>query len=116
MNTATRLTTDDRNRAIARLRTLTTGTAIASVAAVAGFGLLAALTNPGHAATIASSGTSALTTGSTDDGTMSLAGGNTDGAGNAGATATPTPNPNFGISTTPLINVAGPAHVSTGGS
>ena len=113
MNTAIRHTTSDRNRALARLRTFTTGTAIASVAAFAGFGSLAALTNPGHSATSTSSGGATQVTVPYSNGNTS----SNDGSnGDDGTNATTTLTPNLGIPTTPFLNVAGPAQVTTGGS
>jgi hypothetical protein len=42
MNVTSRRSPDDRDRAVARLRAITIGTSIASVAAVGGFGIVAA--------------------------------------------------------------------------
>ena len=116
MNTAIRHTTSDRNRALARLRTFTTGTAIASVAAFAGFGSLAALTNPGHSATSTSSGGATQATVPYSNGDTSSNGGSNDGSNGDDGTNATTLTPNLGIPTTPFLNVAGPAQVTTGGS
>src|SRR4051794_35186164 len=48
METASRLTPSDRDRGLRRLRSLTTGVALASAAAGAAFGYLAYVTNPGQ--------------------------------------------------------------------
>ncbi len=50
METRTRLTATDRHRAFERLRRATVGTAVAGVAALIGFGAVAAISNPGKPA------------------------------------------------------------------
>ena len=98
MNDTPRSSAARRASAIARLRSLTIGTAVASVAGVAGFGVIAAATYSGVAATPAlvdGAGTTTTTpaTTTTTSGTTST----------LKATATPTP-------------VRAPAQVTTGSS
>ena len=52
MKTSARRSPADRDRAVARLRTLTIGTGIAGIAAVGGFGAMAAVTYAGSSTTI----------------------------------------------------------------
>jgi hypothetical protein len=81
MNAAHRTTPADRNRAVTRLRTLTIGTTIAGLAAVGGFGTLAAVSYSGH-----STGTTAdVETGTSTSSTTST------GSTTTTVTATPTP-------------------------
>ncbi len=124
MNTATRHTTIDRDRALARLRSATTGTAIAGVAAVIGFGSLAAITNPGsHAATVSTGTTARSAAGVTSvGGTLFgvLSGGDDGNGGDDGsaiarsAAAALTPSATLRPSTTTATNIAAPAQVTTG--
>lgn len=96
MKNVSPLTSSGRAKAVARLRSLTIGTAIASVAGVAGFGLIAAASDPG-------SPTIAIA----DDGGTSTSGATTTTTTTTGsslqATATPTP-------------ATAPAHVTSGSS
>ena len=95
MDTPTPKRSDDRARAMRRLRAMTIGTALAGVAATGGFGWLAATTHPGSTATIASVES---TTGTSTS---------------AAATASPTTT---GSSSPSVTSSTGRAQVSTGGS
>lgn len=106
MKTTARRSPADRDRAVARLRSLTIGTSIASLAAVGGFGAMAALSYDGTSGGIttaavttdnATSTTGTTTTSSTT--TSSTTGGTTPVQETAAPTAT-----------------TGAAHAATGSS
>jgi hypothetical protein len=109
MNAASRTTPADRNRAVARLRTLTIGTTIAGLAAVGGFGTLAAVSYSGH-----SMGTTAEveTTTSTGSATTTTTSSGSSSTATPTATATPTIQP----ATTTITTTTGGGQVSSGGS
>lgn len=66
MNVTTRHAAAARTRALARLRSITIGTAVAGLAGVAGFGTIAAISNSGvPPATVAHAGAGTSTTSST---------------------------------------------------
>src|SRR5882672_5577548 len=71
MKSATRRSPADRDRAVARLRTLTIGSSIASVAAIGGFGAMAALSYDGTSTDITTAAVTTVgsTTTTTDGGT-----------------------------------------------
>lgn len=100
MKTAVRRSPMDRDRAIARLRALTIGSSIAGIAAVGGFGALAAASYDGNSTGIT---TAAVTTDSstTRNGTPSTTAGT--GTTTTQATAAPT-------------TTTGTAHAATGSS
>src|SRR3954451_8166476 len=107
MKTAARRSPGDRDRAIARLRALTIGSSIAGVAAVGGFGALAAASYDGSttgittaAVTSDTSATGAGTSTTTSDTTTSIS---TTTTATTQATAAPT-------------TTTGPAHAATGSS
>ena len=109
MNQDPRLHVRRRRLAIDRLRSLTTGAAVAGVAGVAGFGLLAAATWSGDP-----SKTGATTTTTTDDsgGADDSSGSGTNGTN--GSVAKPTQRP---MTTTPRVQRGtSPGHAATGGS
>jgi hypothetical protein len=117
MNAAKRTTPADRNRAVARLRRLTIGTTIAGLAAVGGFGTLAAVSYSGH-----STGTTAdVQATTTTDGT-STGSSTTTGSGTTGTMATPTATvaatatPTIQPATTTITTTTGGGQVSSGGS
>lgn len=101
MKTAARRSPADRDRAVARLRALTIGTSIASVAALGGFGAVAALSYTGAPTEIT---TAAITTsGSTTTGSTTTSDTTTTTGSSSTATAAPTA-------------ATGTAHAATGGS
>ncbi len=100
MDTPTPKRSDDRARAMRRLRAMTIGTALAGVAATGGFGWLAATTHPGSTATIASVESTTVS----DHRRTSTS---------ATATASPTTT---GSSSPSVTSSSGRAQVSTGGS
>ena len=102
MNAAKPTTPADRNRAVARLRTLTIGTTIAGLAAVGGFGTLAAVSYSGHSTGTSADVETSTTTGSTTTGSTTT----------VKATATPTIQP----ATTTITTTTGGGQVSSGGS
>jgi hypothetical protein len=106
-----------RSHAIDRLRSLTTGAAVAGLAGTAGFGLLAAASWSGTA-NAADNAAGATTT---TDGTYGTYG--TIGAGGTSRSGRATPAPNtLGSAQQPTITaprvqrVTGSGHASTGGS
>ena len=112
-----------RRRAIDRLRTLTTGAAVAGVAGTAGFGVLAAATWSGTPGATSASNLDAgtdgtTTTDSTPDPTTR--GSTTDGAARGGAVFGTTPNGGVTLPGTTRIRPAQPgsgrSHATTGGS
>jgi len=100
MKTAARRSPADRDRAIARLRTLTIGTSIAGLAAVGGFGAIAAMSYDGSATDIT---TAAVVT--ADDGTT-----------DAAATTTTTISTTTVQATVAPTATTGTAHAATGSS
>lgn len=102
MKSAIRLTPADRNRAMGRLRTITIGSSIASLVAVAGFGTVAAATNPGSADDDSGGTTAALSDDSSDTTTTT--------------TTTTTGSFSLKATTTTPSRTSGKAHVSTGSS
>ena len=101
MKSAIRLTPADRNKAMGRLRNITIGTAVASLVAVAGFGMVAAATNPGTSNDDSGGTTAALSDDSSDTTTT---------------TTTTTTSSSLKTTTTTPSTTSGKAHVSTGSS
>jgi len=111
MKTAARRTPADRDRAVARLRALTIGTSIASIAAVGGFSAIAALSYDGTTtdvttAAIVSTDTTTATTGTTS--TTSTTSGSTSTTTTTGTTTTQ--------ATAAPTTTTGTAHAATGSS
>ena len=78
MKTAARRSPADRDRAVARLRALTIGSSIASIAAVGGFGAMAALSYGGTSTDITTAAvTTAGSSTTTDGGTSTTTGATT---------------------------------------
>jgi hypothetical protein len=111
MDTSTTQRANDRTRAMVRLRNLTIGTALAGVAATSGLGWIAANTDAGSIAKVASASSTTTTTTATSGSTSS----DTSGTSSATSTATPTPTTSTS-STTSVSGSTGKAQVSTGGS
>jgi cytoskeletal protein RodZ len=110
MNGTPRPSIEARNRALARLRSLTIGTAVAGFAGVAGFGAIAAITNSGVPSTsVADAGgtTTVVTT------TVSNADGND--TEDTEETTTTTTTTQLKAAATPTPTRA-PAQVTTGSS
>lgn len=110
MNPSARpLTSRNRDRALARLNSITTGTAVAAAIATGGFGALAAATWSG------SSGTTDTTTGIT---TTNTSGQSDPAAAALGAAATQAPSVTSGLQATrpPAAVVTKKAKVTSGGS
>ena len=114
MNHAARsLTARERDAALARLRFLTRGTAVAAIVATGGFGALAAASYAGQPA--AANGLSGVAS----DSTVSQSNGST-----GAAQATPAPSPSSASAssagglqpTAPPTTTRKKSHVSTGGS
>jgi hypothetical protein len=93
MNTPPRHRPTDRDRALGRLRTLTIGTAIAGVAAVAGFGVVAAASDSGAGTTTVTSDGATTTT-----------------------TTTPSSSSTTQAATAAPVTVSGPVHATTAAS
>jgi hypothetical protein len=105
MKHARPLSPADRDRAVARLRTITVGTTVAAIAALGGFASIAAASYRGEATTDAV--TAAVTTsGQTTTATT------TD---QSSATSAPTTAPTVTAAPT-VTSMTGSAHASTGGS
>lgn len=108
MKTAARRSPIDRDRAVGRLRALTIGSSIASIAAVGGFGALAAASYDGSSTGIT---TAAVTTGTS-----------TTSTGTSTTTTDTTTNPSTATGTTTTQATAAPttttgtAHAATGSS
>ncbi|HEY4752816.1 MAG TPA: hypothetical protein VIH37_05980 [Candidatus Limnocylindrales bacterium] len=100
-----------RSRNLARLRTMTIGTAAVSVAAAGGFGWLAALTYHGTTPTV----TTAL---AAVNGASATPGAAAAPAATATATATATPAPSSAAATAApsVVSGSGTAHAVSGGS
>jgi hypothetical protein len=101
MNVTSRRSPDDRDRAVARLRAITIGTSIASVAAVGGFGIVAAQSYSGGGRDVTTAAVS------TTDATAS-----TSTSESLQATAAPTAT----AAATTTTTTTGSAHATTGGS
>jgi hypothetical protein len=107
MNPTTPISPADRTRAVGRLRALTVRTALAGIAAVGGFGYLAALTYSGDKASATTAVTSipAPTDGSSNSSSNS-----------SSNTATATPSPTLQPATPAPTTSTARAHATTGGS
>jgi hypothetical protein len=127
MKTTARRSPADRDRAVARLRALTIGTSIAGVAAVGGFGTMAALSYDGAssgtvgAIVTADGGTTTSGTTSTRSGaTTTRSGATTTAPGTTttttGSTTTTTGRPVTGQATAAPTAATGTAHATTGSS
>ncbi|MEA2623314.1 MAG: hypothetical protein QOH61_2224 [Chloroflexota bacterium] len=109
MKTSARLTGSQRDRAFARLRSITVGTAVASTAAAGAFGFLAVQTNPGTQAANDSGVTTAAAAAAP---TTSPTGADTTTSGTTGSTlAAPTAAPTSTPATTTTRR-----HATSGGS
>ncbi len=120
VNTASRLSAADRDRALARLRSLTIGTTLASVAAVGAFGMSGPRQSWGHLARLDDSG--ATTTGTSSSGSSS-SGSSSNGSSSNGSSSTSndTSTQSSGGSTlkaapTPATTTRHHGQVTTGGS
>jgi hypothetical protein len=107
MKTAARLTVAERDRALRRLRTMTVGTAIASVTALGGFSSVAAVTYSGS-----SGGQTAVAAESTTAGTLTS---DTTTSTTTSTTTTATPTPSLQPAAT-TATTSRNAQVTTGGS
>jgi hypothetical protein len=106
MKTSARRSPADRDRAVARLRILTIGTGIASVAAVGGFGAMAALSYDGTSGGTATTAIVTADGGSTTSATMT-----------APSTSTTTTSGSSAVQATAAPTAAsGTAHATTGSS
>ncbi len=107
MDTRPSLSPTDRDRSVRRIRTLTVATTIAGTAALGGFGLVAAISNPGHASTAAT--TAAV-------GTQTAAGADTAST-NVASNAAPSPTPTV-LQAAPQLPVGalGGGQTTSGGS
>src|SRR5712692_3131729 len=111
MNGTSRPSADARARALARLRNLTIGTAVASLAGVAGFGAIAAWTYSGtQQAQVASAGSGTTNATGTDP-----SGSTTTTTTTTTTTATTTTSSSLQATATPTPTRA-PAQVTTGSS
>ena len=121
MDTTTPKRTDDRTRALRRLRNVTIGTTLASIAATTGIGLVAANTHPGTTATTAPVSATTSTTGSTGStnttgSTSTTTGTSTTNGTSSSTSSTSTATPSPTTSTSGVSSSSGRAQVSTGGS
>ena len=107
MKTAARRSPADRDRAVARLRALTIGTSIASVAAVGGFGAMAALSYGGTSTDITTAAVTAAGSTTTTDGRTSTTTGTTTTTNSTTTTTQATAAPTA---------TTGTAHAVTAGS
>jgi hypothetical protein len=105
MNRTRRRSPGERDRAVARLRAITIGTTIAGVAAVGGFGAVAAISYSGGSSDVITA--AAVTTGTAT--TTDASGAATSTAATDTIQATPAPT-----ATTATTSVS--AHATTGGS
>ena len=105
MKNSARRSPADRDRAVDRLRAITIGTSLASIAAVGGFGAIAALSHDGTSTDIT---TAAATTGATTSADSA-----TTGPTTTGTTTTTTTTVQATAAPTATI---GPAHAATGSS
>jgi hypothetical protein len=112
MNTAQRLTPMDRDRALQRLRHLTTGVAMAGLSATIGLGWMAANSNPGTSASVAATTQSVSgVTATTDDS------GTDDSRQTRASTSSSTSVvSSLGSTSVSGATSGGSAHVSGGGS
>lgn len=114
MNTTQHSGSVHRDRALQRLRAITIGTALTGIAAVLGFGGLAAATYTGHSTTApATAGSSTSAAGSS-----ATASGSSSGAGVSSGSEQTSGGTTFGTSGLPQITVGsrGSGQVTTGGS
>jgi hypothetical protein len=112
MKTATPRSPIDRDRAIARLRAITIGSSIASIAAVGGFGAVAALSYGGASTDITTAAvTTAGSTTTTDGGTSTTSGTTTT----TGTTTTNSTTTTTQATAAPTATT-GTAHAVTAGS
>lgn len=114
MNSASRRSSADRDRAVGRLRTITIGTGLAGVVAVGGFGAIAAASYDGTSkndGAITAAVTTAADTTSTSTSTSTTA------ADTSPTSTTSTTTSSSGLSTTTApTTTTGGAHASTGSS
>jgi hypothetical protein len=112
MHDATRpLSVRGRDRALERLRTLTTGTALAGFVATGAFGTLAAINYAGHSSSNAgTSGASTTSTDTTNQGSTSQS----NNASNQGSSSNS--NSPLQAAQLPTVQTYRHAHVSSGGS
>ena len=113
MKTAARRTPADRDRAVARLRTMTIGTGIAGVLAVGGFGAIAAASDDGTSGAVTTAAlvtTDAATTTSTTSRTTSTT------SGTSTSTSTTTTSTTATQATAAPTAATGSAHAATGSS
>jgi hypothetical protein len=109
MKTATRRSPAERDRAVARLRALTIGTSIAGIAAVGGFGALAAVSYDGTSTGIT---TAAITTGTSTTGTSTTSA----ASGSTSTTTSSTSDTTTAQATAAPTTTTGTAHAATGSS
>ena len=109
MKTSARRSPADRDRAVARLRAITIGTGLASIAAVGGFGAIAALSYDGTSTDIT---TAAVTTGAA---TTSVDSATTGPTTTTGTTTTTTTTTTVQATAAPTAT-SGTAHAATGSS
>jgi len=107
MKTAARRSPADRDRAVARLRALTIGSSIASIAAVGGFGAVAALSHDGTSTDVTTAAIVSTDTTTATTGTSSTTGGSTSTTTTPGTTTQATAAP---------TTTTGTAHAPTGSS
>ncbi|HLO36281.1 MAG TPA: hypothetical protein VK194_09370 [Candidatus Deferrimicrobium sp.] len=111
MKKSTRRSPADRDRAVARLRALTIGTGVAGLAAVGGFGAIAAASYDGGAAGIT---TAAIVSA---DGSTTATGASTTGTTTTGTTTTTATSGTTSVQATAAPTAAtGTAHAATGSS
>ena len=108
MKTATRRSPRDRDRAVARLRALTIGTSIASVAAVGAFSTVAAISYDGTPTQVTTAAIVSSDTSTSAGGSSSTTSGSTS---TTQATAAPTSQ-----ATAAPTTATGTAHAATGSS
>jgi hypothetical protein len=109
MNRAARRNPVDRDRAVARLRTITIGTGLAGVVAVGGFGALTAATYDGTPTDDITTAAVRTTTATTSDAA-------TTSSTNASSTETSTSTSTGRSTTTTPTTSDGTAHATTGSS
>ena len=106
MKSAARISPTDRDRAVRRLRAITIGTSLAGVAAVGGFGAVAAASYDGTTTDVT---TAAVTTTSTSTSTSD------DGTTSARSDTTSTTSSSLQTTTAPTTT-SGISHAASGGS
>jgi hypothetical protein len=111
MNTPARRSPVDRDRAVARLRRITIGTSIASLAAVGGFGAIAALSDDGTSADLTTAAAVTAGGGATTDSAAAAA----EAAAPAATTTTTTTTTTVQATAAPTA-AAATAHATTGSS